>query len=289
MSDEIRDHLADGERAGQRYALRLPRALRGQAGVTIGQRAGSSLEFRDYREYQPGDDLRHVDWNAFARSDVLSVKLYREEVTPHLDLFVDNSRSMALEGTAKARATRGLTAFFAVAAANASFTCTPWLLGAGVEPIVNATAPPAQWQGLDFAHRASPLTALQQGGGRWRPRGVRILLSDLLFDGDPLLLLRLLSERAAAVVVVQVLAAVDEQPIAGNNLRLVDAETGEVRELRVDEAALRRYAEALRLHQENWHAACRQTGALFATINAENLVNDWRLDALVAAEVLQLV
>src|SRR5437764_367948 len=145
MTDEAREHLGEGERAGRRYALGLPRLLRGQAGVAVGQRAGSSLEFRDYRDYQPGDDLRHVDWNAFARSDVLTVKLFREEVTPHLDLLVDDSRSMALEGSAKARATRGLAAFFAAAAANASFTCTPWRVGAGVEPLENAAAPSAAW------------------------------------------------------------------------------------------------------------------------------------------------
>src|SRR5437773_5559164 len=152
MSDEVREHLAEGERAGQRYAFSLPRLLRGQAGVAVGQKAGSSLEFRDYRDYQPGDDLRHVDWNAFARSDVLTVKLFREEVTPHLDLLVDDSRSMALEGSAKARATRGLGAFFAAAASNASFTCAPWKVGAAVEPPENLSQPPDEWAGLDFAH-----------------------------------------------------------------------------------------------------------------------------------------
>src|SRR4051812_37461191 len=102
MSDETRQHLAGGERAGMRYAISLPRLmLQGQSGVTVGQRAGSSLEFRDYRDYQPGDDLRHVDWNAYARSDVLAVKLFREEVTPHLDVLIDDSRSMVLEASDK--------------------------------------------------------------------------------------------------------------------------------------------------------------------------------------------
>src|SRR5437016_8370065 len=121
MSDEMQEQLAEGERAGQRYALGLPRLLRGQAGIAMGQRAGSSLEFRDYRGYEPGDDLRHVDWNAFARSDQLSVKLFREEVSPHLDVLIDGSKSMALAGSAKPRATLALAGFFAAAAANAGF------------------------------------------------------------------------------------------------------------------------------------------------------------------------
>src|SRR4249920_2976779 len=99
MKDEQRRYLSEGERAGARYALETPRqAPGGVAGGTLSQRAGSSLEFQDHRDYQPGDDLRHIDWNVYARTDQLTLKLYREEVTPHLDVLLDTSRSMTLEG-----------------------------------------------------------------------------------------------------------------------------------------------------------------------------------------------
>src|SRR5437588_11544487 len=115
--------LREGETAARRYALAVPRGGPiNRSGPALGARAGSSLEFRDYRGYEPGDDLRHVDWNAFARTDQLSVKLYREEVSPHLDLLIDGSRSMALTDSAKARATLALAGFFTAAAANAGFT-----------------------------------------------------------------------------------------------------------------------------------------------------------------------
>ena len=92
-----REHLLEGETAARRYALAVPRGGPvNRTGSTLGARAGSSLEFRDYRGYEPGDDLRHVDWNAYARTDQLSVKLFREEVSPHLDVLIDGSRSMAL-------------------------------------------------------------------------------------------------------------------------------------------------------------------------------------------------
>jgi len=85
----------DGERAGMRYALSVPHnAPFGTTGSQMANRPGSSLEFMDHREYQPGDDLRRIDWSAFARSDRLTVKLYREEVCPHLDVLIDGSRSM---------------------------------------------------------------------------------------------------------------------------------------------------------------------------------------------------
>src|SRR3954452_13520175 len=124
-----REHLLEGEAAARRFALAVPRGGPvDPTGAATGSRAGSSLEFRDHRGYEPGDDLRHVDWNAFARTDQLSVKLYREEVSPHLDLLIDGSRSMALADSAKARATLALAGFFTSAAANAGFTHAGWLL-----------------------------------------------------------------------------------------------------------------------------------------------------------------
>src|SRR4051794_14097653 len=120
MDADLRRYLVEGERAGLRYALGVPKhAPVGLSGSTLGHRAGSSLEFKDHRDYQPGDDLRHIDWSAYARTDVLSVKLYREEVTPHLDVVVDCSKSMTLEGSSKGPATVALAAFFASAARNA--------------------------------------------------------------------------------------------------------------------------------------------------------------------------
>jgi uncharacterized protein (DUF58 family) len=280
--------LAEGERAGQRYALGLPRRTPlGVAGTATGRRAGSSLEFKDYRDYQVGDDLRHIDWNAYARSDQLSVKLFREEITPHLDVVLDDSRSMDLEDSAKARAALGLVALLVTAASNSGYTHAVWLMGGDFRPLPGGTGPPAGWGAIELAHRSSPAELLTRGAPPWRPRGVRVLLSDLLWVGEPLLALRQFSEGAAAAAVVQVLAAADAEPPEGD-LRLVDAETEQVREIHVDAAVARGYREALARHQQNWHEACRQTGAVFCTLVAEKVVRDWKLDELVAAELLRV-
>ena len=69
--------LAEGQRAGARWRLAVPAPI-GLAGDALGKRAGSSLEFQEHREYQPGDDLRHLDWAAYGRSDRLVVKRFRE-------------------------------------------------------------------------------------------------------------------------------------------------------------------------------------------------------------------
>src|SRR6201982_2234570 len=55
---------------------------------------GFSQEFAEYRAYVPGDDLRHVDWNLFARTERCYLKRYRGETNSQLVLLLDASRSM---------------------------------------------------------------------------------------------------------------------------------------------------------------------------------------------------
>lgn len=286
MHSTLQGYLREGEQAAGRYALGTPRnAPVGLSGSAHGQRAGSSLEFRDHRVYEPGDDLRHIDWNAFARSDQLTIKLFREEMTPHLDVVLDASRSMDLEDAPKAGAAVALTAFFTSAARRACYSHSAWTMADGFRPIVNGNRPSESWADITFTHVGDP----GPQASLWRPRGTRILISDLLWMGDPLLLLKPFSERAAVTVVLQLLARIDVDPPEGKSLRLVDAETGATREIHIDAEAARRYRAALVRHQENWRLACRQVGATFVTVVAEDLLRDWALDPLVAAEVLRVV
>ncbi|HEY7426194.1 MAG TPA: DUF58 domain-containing protein [Gemmataceae bacterium] len=288
--EHLRDYLSEGERAGQRYALSLPRQTpRGATGATLSQRAGSSLEFKDHRDYQAGDDLRHIDWNAFARSDQLSVKLFREEISPHVDVVLDASRSMALEDSAKERVTLALTALLVTAAANAGFSHATWLMDNDFRPVPNGSAAPALWGDFELNHRGSPGEVLAHGAPAWRPRGVRVLVSDLLWEGEPLLALKQFTDGASAAVVIQLLAETDVNPPEEGALRLVDAETDQVREVHVDAVVAQRYREALARHQQNWHQACRANGAIFTTVVAETLLRDWKLDELVAAEFLRVI
>jgi uncharacterized protein (DUF58 family) len=60
---------------------------------------GFSVEFSDYRNYQPGDDLRHLDWRVYARTDRLCVKQFMQETNAHVYLICDTSASMAYRGS----------------------------------------------------------------------------------------------------------------------------------------------------------------------------------------------
>ena len=177
--------------------------------LALGRRAGSSIDFQDYREYQPGDDLRFIDWGIYARSDRLTVKLFREEVTPHLDLILDGSRSMNLENTAKAKAVAQLAALLATAAANAQCTQAVWLSGEGFQRLPNDTLRRRPGTNWNWNSQRTPEQSFDILPPKFRRLGVRVLISDLLWPGEPLQLLRRLREGAAALFVMQLLARED--------------------------------------------------------------------------------
>ena len=272
MYPAIRQSLHDGEKLGLRYALQIPQvAASGWTGTRSGRRAGSSIDFQDYREYQPGDDLRFIDWGIYARTDRLTIKLLREEVTPHLDLILDGSRSMNLADTAKANAVARLAALLATSAANAQCTQAVWLSGEGFQRLPNDTLTPSAWDKLELASPRTPEQSFEILPPKFRRLGVRVFVSDLLWPGEPLQILRRLRDGAAALFVIQLLARDDATPPEHGNLRVVDSETGGESEIYIDSSIARQYAENLAQLQQSWSDACRQCGAHMTTIIAEDL------------------
>ena len=272
MDPALRQALRDGEQLGLRYALQIPQvAAGGLTGSRAGRRAGSSIDFQDYREYQPGDDLRFIDWGIYARTDRLTVKLYREEVVPHLDLILDGSRSMNLEGTMKANAVAKLSAVLATAAANAQCTQAVWLSGEGFQRLVNDTLTPSTWDRLELDSKRTLDQSFDILSPKLRRLGVRVLVSDLLWPGEPLQLLRRLRDGAAALFVIQLLGRDDATPPEHGNLRVLDSETGEESEIYIDSSIAKQYSDNLARLQQSWADACRQSGAHMTTLIAEDL------------------
>lgn len=290
MNEAYQKYLIEGENAGTRYSIGTPHNIqRGLVGSQFGNRSGSSLEFMDHREYIPGDDLRRVDWNAFARSDKLSIKLYRDEVNPHVDIIIDCSRSMALAGSEKVRATLGLASVFARAACNSDYTYTAWQVRNTCEKVVNGTERPVFWDDIDFNSSISCSDSFRRQLPAWRPKGIRVLFSDLFWLGEPRETLSILAERASVVFIVQILADSDVNPPQRGNVRLKDCETNQLKDIFVDAVTEKRYRHNLSSHQYNWSRGCRQSGAVMATVVAEQIVDQWKLDDLVIAEILKVL
>lgn len=290
MDEHDRRFLLAGQQAGLRYGLTLPRKVQlGRVGGQLGNRCGSSLEFMDHREYMPGDDLRRIDWGVYARSNKLAIKLYRDEVLPHLDLVVDGSRSMALAGTPKGKAALGLSALLAQAARSSNYSYQVWKAGQMCSKIENGNLAPVLWEDLDFEYGGSCADSFRKSMPAWKPRSVRIFLSDLLWMGDPFSVLSMLADQSSSVFVLQLLAEEEVRPPHAGNMRLLDCESSQVQDVFVDAVALKRYQVNLSRHQSNWNRACTQVGATMVTLVAEDLLPDWKMDRLVLSEILKIL
>src|SRR5438105_1763446 len=86
-----------------RLGLRAQRVVEGTiSGLHRSPLHGLSVEFADYREYSPGDDLKRLDWRAYARSQRYVVKCYEEESNLRATILLDASRSMKYQGHGRA-------------------------------------------------------------------------------------------------------------------------------------------------------------------------------------------
>jgi uncharacterized protein (DUF58 family) len=263
--------------------LRLPlgrQVWSGPAGAWTGPGRGASLEFQDHREYAPGDDPRHIDWQAYARSDAYTMKMYREEVSPSTDLLLDASASMFLDPQKRDRALE-LFCFAAESAAAAGAAVRTYALnGAG-------------WQALDptlaVAPRLppeGPARAPALPGLPLRPGGLRVLVSDCLFPEPPEALLRTLVGPRSRGLVLAPFAAAEVEPRWEREMEMVDCETGKHRQQRVDGPLLARYAASYRRHFEGWREACARRRVAFARLSsADALADVLRREALPAGAV----
>lgn len=281
--------FAEGVRLGSARRLRLPRdSMRGSTGGRLGVSAGSSLDFHDYREYHPGDDLRHLDWGVYARSDKEIVKLYREEVEPKLDIVLDTSASMDLADTRKGDASLMLAAALGAAALGSACTPSLWLAGKLLEPSPSPRgASPEEWRVNGFGEASSPYDAMVGAAPSFRRNGIRVFISDLLWPGEPATALARLVDGASALFVVQLLAASEEEPPEHGRYRLDDVETGETLDVFLDGPALETYRATLAAHRERWSRACAAAGAVFTSITDRDVVSDTRLEALERAGLLE--
>ena len=282
-------YLRNGELAGMRYTLTaLDKILLGTLGSRTGSATGSSLDFSDYREYHPGDDLRRLDWNIYARSDRLTVKLFHEEVSPHVDIIIDASASMSIDPGAKANAAAWLSALLWTAARNAECTATAWSISDSIRPLGESTRRPSNWEPLTFESGSDPLRTLSSAGNVWRHNGIRFIISDLLWQGEPPRAVRQLAAGAAQIIVVQLLATDDINPPPTGRWRLTDSENESSLDLFVDAGVQAKYRNALQSLQRQWRDGCRRHGAIFTTITAEELLSSQRPVTLEQAGIISL-
>lgn len=257
--EELREFRARAEAAAEHLQLPFRQDLwKGRSGNWLGAGIGSSIDFQDHRPYLPGDDPRYINWQAYARTGAYSMKLYREEVSPVVDLVIDLSASMSV---VREKAIRTLELFYYCITSSlhttASLTCY-CVNGEDFQPLSLEAIHGHSWlpENLGIPHKKPP----SLNRVKWRNRSMRILISDLLFPGSPQEILSTMLAGHARGMIFCPWDLSEMEPDWFGNVELVDCETNEKRVRYFSDASLRRYNESYNEHFNLWQTTCRQHG-----------------------------
>jgi len=245
----------------ERLTIHWQKSLPGLVGGHNTSRfAGSGQEFLDHRHFHHGDDVRAVNWRVFLRLEKLFLKMFQLEPRIPVRLLVDISRSMDTGAVPKFDYARKLAAALCyVGLVRLDSIC--------LQPFSNKLGDAFIASG--GRHRFQPavtfLSGLKSGGetnflevarefvSKFPQRGLVIVVSDFLDDGDCEKPLQYLSDFGHELILVQVWSAEDREPPWEGELELEDAETGHHVELSFDSdaramytAAFDEYSQALR-------------------------------------------
>ncbi|HEX9393968.1 MAG TPA: DUF58 domain-containing protein [Gemmatimonadales bacterium] len=232
---------------------------------------GFSVEFTEHRAYQPGDELRYLDWKILARADRLFVKQFEEETNLRAMVLVDVSRSMAWRGAADRLTKRAYADRLAAALAlillrqrDATGLIT---FDDAVRQLVPARVKTGQWARLVRGLLDTPdgqgtaaRAALERVSALLARRGLVVLVSDLLFDRDlALVALRYLRHRGHQVMVVHLSDPAELELTGPPEVRFTDPESAASVVVRPRELA-RAYGETVQREIAAWRSACRRHG-----------------------------
>lgn len=239
---------------------------------------GFAVEFAAHREYSPGDDLRHIDWRVWSRTDRLYIKQYEEETNLNCHLLVDRSRSMRYGGQG------GWSKYDHAATAAASLA---WLMNQQQDAVgltlfsnqVDRSLRPStnQSQLKQLMHELEQAGcdattdlpgALGTVASQFRQRGMVILLSDLLLGiGDLEKALAQFRLHRHDMIVMHVMHGDElEFPFQDNTLfRGLEQSV----QLLAEPRALRNsYLEAMKRHLEGCRRACGAAGVDYVLLDS---------------------
>ncbi|MBW3599804.1 MAG: DUF58 domain-containing protein [Planctomycetes bacterium] len=243
------------------------------------KRKGQSVEFSDFRNYVPGDDLRFIDWNLYARLDKLFLKLFLEEEDLHFYALIDASTSMDFGEPTKLQYAKQLAAALGFVGLCRADRVKVESLGASLKhpgPVLRGRR--NLWRMLEYLDGVQPgeNVTLEQGVKNFVLRnsgkGIVVLISDLMDKHGYENALRMLLAQQLDIYVIHVLSPEELQPDIKGDLRLVDCEDDDVAEVTVSRPLLERYQRTLAAFIGGAKEYCTRRGIMYIMTSTENPV-----------------
>lgn len=262
-----------------------------QRGVNKGERKskqrGTSIEFADFRGYVQGDDLRHVDWNIYARLDELYLKIFHEQEDLTVSLLIDLSKSMDFGDPNKMTYARQMAAAIGyIALSGHDRVGVQAFSGDGTRVLPGLRGKAATRKLFAFLQdiEAGGSTTLAEGCKRFstgkQKRGVSVLLSDLLDEEGFEEPLRRLQQTGSDGYVLHILSPQEIDPPVSGDLKLLDVETNAFVEISTSRALLKRYKENLAGFCEAVRKECLKRGLIYVPASTGVPVERLTLDVL---------
>lgn len=273
----------------ERLALGANRRVPGSAsGPHRSRSRGRSLDVVEWRDYQPGDDPRTIDVQAWARLDQVLVRLYEADVDLRVQLVVDTSASMGVAGKL-AQAAR-VAAAVSVAALVRNETVSLCTLADPVPRRFRGRAAMASLLSLVGSWRAHGPTPLVDQARRLtastRRAGLVVVISDFLtpeaLDG-----IDRLAARREQVVALQVTCAADEDPDVLGEVQLLDVETGDRVDVDLSPAVVEAFRARRRAARRALADRLARHGGVLVEVDAADDLLTGVLPSLVARGLLR--
>jgi uncharacterized protein (DUF58 family) len=270
----------------EKLELVTRRIFRGRMkGERRSKRKGQSVEFADFRNYVPGDDLRFIDWNTYARLDRLFLKMFLEEEDLHFYALIDASQSMDFGEPTKLYYAKQLAAalgFIGLVRADR----------VRIESIGQPLRSPAPvfrgrkslWRMVAHLEAIEPGQNVSLAEGvknfclRNPGKGVLVLITDLMDKHGYESAMRYLVSREMDVYVIQILSQEEIDPDVKGDLRLVDCEDNDVAEVTISAPLIARYKQTLNAFVEGAKTFCTRRGMNYLLAR-----NDVPVDQLVSS------
>lgn len=246
---------------------------------------GSSVEFSDYREYIPGDDIRRIDWSAYGRLDRLYIKRFMEEKEGVFQIFVDASESMSFGEPPKSVQALRLAGALAYLVLNnldrvyvshmqeGSLHQGKGLAGKQAFRKIMQELEQMEFRGGTDLNRA--ILARQYPGS-----GVSIVISDFLDEQGIEPALKYLRYKKQQIILIQVLAR-QELEIEGEGVvNLLDIETGEEVRLTLNRSTVEQYDAALKRLQTRIQELAKKYEAAYIQLAADEPIDRFLFDTI---------
>ena len=252
----------------ERLELVTRKVFRGRIkGERRSKRKGQSVEFADFRNYVPGDDLRLLDWNLYARLDKLIIKLFLEEEDLHFYALIDASMSMDFGTPTKLNYAKQLAGALGFVGLIRTDRVRVETLGQRVHeraPVLrgrhNVWRMMQQIEAIEPGEQVSLAEGVKNFCSRNSGRGVVVLISDLMDKGGYETALKYFVAHQVDCFVIQVLSQEELDPDVTGDLKLVDCEDKDEAEITVSAPLLNRYKQTLNSFTSGAQEFCSRRG-----------------------------